>query len=98
MFRAGQGWPGQPEPARPRLFFSDEGISPISVYHSAVASFYAPSDPSGIQGMHCEWIQSTPSWRYRAPILIGSVRRKLKSRHHENKRTLNFTYLFWKRP
>ncbi|KAF8811072.1 hypothetical protein BYT27DRAFT_7253202 [Phlegmacium glaucopus] len=26
MFRAGQGWPGQPEPARPRLFFSDVGL------------------------------------------------------------------------
>ncbi|KAF8806795.1 hypothetical protein BYT27DRAFT_7256797 [Phlegmacium glaucopus] len=44
-----------------------QGISPISVYHPAVASFYAPSDPSGIRGMHCEWIWSTPSWRSTGP-------------------------------
>ena len=39
-----------------------EGISPISVYHLAVTSFYAPSDPSSICGMCCEQIRSTPSW------------------------------------
>ena len=39
-----------------------DAISPISVYHSAIASFYAPSDPSGIRGMRREHIQSTPSW------------------------------------
>ncbi|KAF8801254.1 hypothetical protein BYT27DRAFT_7310172 [Phlegmacium glaucopus] len=44
-----------------------EGISPISVYHSAVASFYAPSDPSGIRGMHRERIRSTPSWHSTGP-------------------------------
>ncbi|KAF8816751.1 hypothetical protein BYT27DRAFT_7220468 [Phlegmacium glaucopus] len=37
-----------------------EGISPISVYHSAVASFYAPSDPSGIRGMRRERICTGP--------------------------------------
>ena len=37
--------------------------SKISVFHSAVATFFSPSDPSGIQGMRCERIQSTPSWR-----------------------------------
>ena len=42
-------------------------ISPISVYHSAVASFYAPSDPSGIRGMRRERIRSTPSWRSTGP-------------------------------
>ncbi|KAF8806781.1 hypothetical protein BYT27DRAFT_7256782 [Phlegmacium glaucopus] len=44
-----------------------EGISPISVYHSTVASFYAPSDPSGIWGMRRERIRSTPSWRSTGP-------------------------------
>lgn len=36
--------------------------SDISVYHSAVAMFYAPSDPSGIRGMRHERIRSTRSW------------------------------------
>ena len=39
-----------------------QGIYPISVYHSAIASFYAPSDPSGIRGMRRERIRSTSSW------------------------------------
>ena len=48
---------------------SDEGgdilehISPISVFHSAISSFYTPSDPSGLHGMHHECIRSTPSWQ-----------------------------------
>ena len=33
-----------------------EHISPISVFHSAVSSFYAPSDPSGLRGMRRERI------------------------------------------
>lgn len=37
--------------------------SKISVFHSAVATFFAPSDESGIHGMRREWIRSTPSWR-----------------------------------
>ena len=44
-----------------------QAISPISVYHSAIASFYAPSDPSGIRGMRRERIWSTPSWRNAGP-------------------------------
>ncbi|KAF7372468.1 hypothetical protein MVEN_00108400 [Mycena venus] len=40
---------------------------PISVYHSAVATFYAPSDPSGIRGMRRERIRSTPTWRKHGP-------------------------------
>lgn len=40
---------------------------PISVFHSAIATFYAPSDPSGIRGMCRERIRSTPSWRRRGP-------------------------------
>jgi hypothetical protein len=35
----------------------------ISVFSSAVATYYAPSDPSGIGGMRCEHIRATPSWR-----------------------------------
>ncbi|KAF8871508.1 hypothetical protein BD779DRAFT_1453918 [Infundibulicybe gibba] len=34
----------------------------ISVFHSAVATFYAPSDESGIRGMRRERIRATPSW------------------------------------
>lgn len=33
-----------------------EIISNVYVYHSAVASFYAPSDISGVRGMRCERI------------------------------------------
>ncbi|KAJ7813044.1 hypothetical protein B0H14DRAFT_3090426 [Mycena olivaceomarginata] len=36
---------------------------PISVFHSALATFYASSDPSGIRGMRREHIRSTPPWR-----------------------------------
>ncbi|KAF5379158.1 hypothetical protein D9615_006028 [Tricholomella constricta] len=39
----------------------------IKVYHSAVATFYAPSDDSGIRGMRRERIRSTPSWRGKGP-------------------------------
>lgn len=35
----------------------------ISVFASAVASYYAPSDPSGIRAMRREHIRATPSWR-----------------------------------
>ena len=47
----------------------DDGVVPdlsdcsVSVFHSAVATFYAPSDLSGLGGMHSETIRSTPSWR-----------------------------------
>lgn len=34
----------------------------ISVYHSAVATYYAPSDASGIGGMYRERIRATPTW------------------------------------
>ena len=34
----------------------------LKVYHSAVATFYAPSDLSGVGGMRCERIRSTPSF------------------------------------
>lgn len=34
----------------------------LMVFHSATATFYAPSDLSGIGGMHRERIRATPSW------------------------------------
>ncbi|KAL7278565.1 hypothetical protein ACG7TL_007564 [Trametes sanguinea] len=42
--------------------FSDEAIS---VHYSATATFYAPSDPSGISGMRREIIRANPLWRGR---------------------------------
>ena len=42
------------------LPFFDE---PISVYPSAVATFYSPSDLCGTQGMRHERIRAVPSWR-----------------------------------
>lgn len=41
--------------------------SKISVFNSAVATFYAPSDPSGVCGMRRERIRSARSWRNRGP-------------------------------
>jgi len=35
----------------------------INVYHSAISTYHAPSDLSGIGGMHRERIRSTPSWK-----------------------------------
>lgn len=42
-------------------------LSRISVYHSAVAIYHAPSDLSGVGGMHKERIRSTPSWHGSQP-------------------------------
>jgi hypothetical protein len=39
----------------------------ISVYISTVATFYAPSDLSGIGGMHWEHIQALSSWGKEGP-------------------------------
>ena len=38
-------------------------LNKFSIYKSAIASFYAPSDVCGIKGMHCKWIHATPSWQ-----------------------------------
>ncbi|KAI0283461.1 hypothetical protein BC826DRAFT_1093833 [Russula brevipes] len=35
----------------------------VRVYHSARATYFAPSDLSGIGGMHRESIRATPSWK-----------------------------------
>ena len=42
-------------------------ILTISIYTSAVASFYVPSDICGIKGMCREWIHASPSWCKGAP-------------------------------
>jgi hypothetical protein len=39
----------------------------IKIYHSASAIYHAPSDLSGIGGMHREHIRATPSWRHKDP-------------------------------
>ncbi|GBE78450.1 hypothetical protein SCP_0113390 [Sparassis crispa] len=39
----------------------------IFVHYSAAATFYAPSDPSGIGGMRRKHIRATPSWRKKEP-------------------------------
>ncbi|KAF9245053.1 hypothetical protein BU15DRAFT_71398 [Melanogaster broomeanus] len=39
----------------------------ISIFNSASSRFYAPSDLSGIGGMHTEFIRSTPLWRNEGP-------------------------------
>jgi hypothetical protein len=39
----------------------------ITLYPSAVATYFAPSDLSGIGGMHSERIRATPNWRNEGP-------------------------------
>ncbi|EMD34567.1 hypothetical protein CERSUDRAFT_67025 [Gelatoporia subvermispora B] len=34
----------------------------VYIYYSAAATYFAPSDPSGIGGMHREHIRATPTW------------------------------------
>ena len=52
--------PVSSSPAPSVLPFFNE---PISIYTSAVAMFYAPSDLCGTQGMHRECIHAVDSWR-----------------------------------
>src|ERR1700683_4673619 len=39
----------------------------ITLYPSAVATYFAPSDLSGVGGMHSEHIRATPNWRKEGP-------------------------------
>ncbi|KAF8798346.1 hypothetical protein BYT27DRAFT_7123186 [Phlegmacium glaucopus] len=39
----------------------------VSVFHSAIATFFAPSDECGLRGMCRERIRSSPLWRKKAP-------------------------------
>jgi hypothetical protein len=41
--------------------------SKISVFHSAIATFFSLSNQSNSHGMQCEHICSTPSWRGHEP-------------------------------
>ncbi|KAF8879040.1 hypothetical protein BD779DRAFT_1612954 [Infundibulicybe gibba] len=50
-----------PIPAYPKL------DRRIDIYHSAVATYYAPSDHSGINGMLRQRIRATPVWRHGPP-------------------------------
>ncbi|KAG0693018.1 hypothetical protein DFH29DRAFT_992452 [Suillus ampliporus] len=45
---------------------------PIKIFNSAAATFFAPSDPSGIGGMRREHIRAVPSWR-RGPPRYNTV-------------------------
>jgi hypothetical protein len=38
----------------------------VSIFYSATATFRAPSDISGVDGMRREYIRATPSWRKEA--------------------------------
>ncbi|KIK20998.1 hypothetical protein PISMIDRAFT_12622 [Pisolithus microcarpus 441] len=39
----------------------------ISIHNSASSTFYAPSNLSGVGGMHCEYIRAAPMWRQEGP-------------------------------
>jgi hypothetical protein len=67
--------PGLPNALREFIFsclYPDRTVPPIdqcpefdgaiSVFHSATARFYAPSDLCGAGGMHTETIHANPSW------------------------------------
>jgi hypothetical protein len=41
--------------------------SRVFVHHAATATYYAPSDISGVGGMRRELIRAVPSWRHGAP-------------------------------
>ncbi|KAG1894965.1 uncharacterized protein F5891DRAFT_1130757 [Suillus fuscotomentosus] len=49
--------PPEYDPATAQLF-----LGKLTIFNSAAASFYAPSDLSGTGGMHWEHIRATPSW------------------------------------
>jgi hypothetical protein len=40
-------------------------IQDVKVFHSASVKFFAPSDESGIRGMHREYLRCTPNWMKR---------------------------------
>ncbi|KAG1765633.1 hypothetical protein EDD22DRAFT_978677 [Suillus occidentalis] len=45
----------------------------IKIFNSATASFYAPSDPSGVGGMRHEHIRAAPSWCRGPAPRMGSM-------------------------
>ncbi|KIJ67663.1 hypothetical protein HYDPIDRAFT_25142 [Hydnomerulius pinastri MD-312] len=71
----------------------------ISVFNSASSRFYAPSDLSGIGGMHTEYICSTPMWRSTGPrrdcVFVGTDPEETGMRAYDIARVLaffSFTY------
>lgn len=53
----------------------------LSIYHSAVSIFFAPSDLSGVGGMRRERIRALPSWRRGPPrydTVLVSTNRELE--------------------
>ncbi|KAG1869607.1 hypothetical protein F4604DRAFT_2019614 [Suillus subluteus] len=56
--------PNPPEfdPATAQVFLGN-----LTIFNSAAASFHAPSDLSGMGGMHREHIRATPSWHVGEP-------------------------------
>jgi hypothetical protein len=52
-----------PNPPRFNPMTAPIFLGKTTIFNSATATFYAPSDLSGTGGMHHEHIQSTPSWR-----------------------------------
>lgn len=61
-FLHGQAFPESDIPANQDLAPCPT-VQKLRIFHSASATFYAPSDPSGIGGMHRERIRAAPSWR-----------------------------------
>ncbi|KAL6308722.1 hypothetical protein BKA93DRAFT_725077 [Sparassis latifolia] len=49
-----------PLDACPKIHESDK----VYIVYSVAATYFAPSDPSGIGGMRHEYIRATPSWRH----------------------------------
>jgi hypothetical protein len=88
--------------------------STIHVFHSALATFYAPSDTSGIGGMHRQRIRAAPSWRQsqgrydcifleKDPTLAGfrglhAVQVRLFFSFKHNKRTFPCALVEWFTP
>ncbi|KAI6014912.1 hypothetical protein PISMIDRAFT_116972 [Pisolithus microcarpus 441] len=54
------------------ILLPDLSGSLVSVLHSAILTFYAPSGSSGLSGMHSECIQSTPCW-HKHPACYNTV-------------------------
>lgn len=62
--------PLDPQSPLPPTFYravTEPRLTKISVFTSASATFYAPSDISGIGGMRRERIRASPSWRKGPP-------------------------------
>ncbi|KAI0823320.1 hypothetical protein BC628DRAFT_1325036, partial [Trametes gibbosa] len=54
----------------PPIRNADLPLDPVDcahIFHSAVTTYYAPSDPSGLWGMHREHIRANPSWHKGPP-------------------------------